>query len=92
MAREYRTRSRLILDVLRTVQDEGEARTNRILLIANLSHARLQGLVDELEGKGWIEAVTEAEPKAWRITDAGRGVLRSLEGVDDLMRDFGLRL
>ena len=92
MVKEYRTRTRLVYDVLCTIEAEGEAHTNRILLIANLSHARLQGLLDELQAKTWIQAAPDMERKAWRITDEGRKVRASLAGVLDLMDDFGLRL
>lgn len=92
MAKPYRSRSRLVLDVLRAVQDEGEAHTNRVLLRANLSHARLQRLVHDLEQRGWIERLPGLERKAWRLTPEGARVLRSLAQVEDMMRDFGLPL
>ncbi|MFA5944315.1 MAG: winged helix-turn-helix domain-containing protein [Candidatus Thermoplasmatota archaeon] len=92
MAKEYRTRTRLLFDVLRTIEAEGEAHTNRILLIANLSYARLQGLLDELQAKAWIEPVPGADRKAWMLTNEGRTVRQSLASVSDLMDDFGLRL
>ena len=92
MAKEYRTRSRLLYDVLCAVEAEGEAHTNRVLLIANLSYARLQGLLEELQAKGWLRAVPDTDRKAWAITDEGRKVQASLRSVVDLMEDFGLRL
>jgi predicted transcriptional regulator len=92
MAKEYRTRTRLLYDVLCAIADEGEAHTNRILLRANLSYARLQGLLEELQGKGWLEPAPASDRKAWRITEEGRKVRASLASVVDLMDDFGLRL
>lgn len=92
MAKEYRTRARLLYDVLCAIEEEGDAHTNRILLLANLSYARLQGLLDELQSKAWIQAVPDADRKAWSLTDEGRKVRASLASVVDLMDDFGLRL
>ncbi len=92
MAKEYRTRTRLLYDVLKAIEGDGEAHTNRILLVANLSYARLQGLLDELQSKSWIQPALAADRKAWTITEEGRKVCRSLESVLDLMDDFGLRL
>ena len=92
MAKAYRSKSKLVLDVLRAVRDEGEAQTNRVLLRANLSYARLQGQVADLQAKGWIERLPQDGRKAWALTPEGRRVLEGLEKVEDLMRDFGLPL
>jgi predicted transcriptional regulator len=92
MAKEYRTRTRLLYDVLGAIGREGEAHTNRILLLANLSYARLQGLLEELQAKGWIQPVVDGDRKAWSLTEQGRKVRASLASVADLMDDFGLRL
>lgn len=94
MAKPYRSRSRLVLDLLRAIRDEGEAYTTRLLLIANLTHSRLQGHVAELQARGWIEPGDGAggERRAWRLTPEGRRVLEGLEKVEATMQDFGLRL
>ena len=92
MTKPYRSKTRLILDVLRAVRDEGEAQTNRVLLRANLSYQRLQGQIADLEAKGWIERLAQGDRKAWRLTTEGTRVLASLESVEDLMSDFGLPL
>ncbi len=95
MAKAYRSRSRLVLDLLRAIRDEGEAYTTRLLLIANLTHARLQTHVAELQARGWIEE-TAAEPgnerKGWCLTGEGHRVLAGLERVESTMQDFGLKL
>lgn len=91
MPKPYRSKSKLALDVLRAVRDEGTAHTNRVLLLANLSYARLQEQLRGLEAKGWVETV-DGPQRAWRLTEAGRRVLASLEQVEALMGDFGLPL
>lgn len=92
MAKSYRSRSRLVLDLLRAIRDEGDAYTTRLLLLANLTHSRLQTHVAEMQASGWIEPWTENERKGWRLTDEGRRVLAGLETVERTMQDFGLRL
>lgn len=92
MAKPYRSRSRLMLDLLRAIRDEGEAYTTRLLLIANLTHARLQAHVSELQARGWIEEAAGPDRKGWRLTAEGRRVLAGLEKVESTMQDFGLRL
>ncbi len=94
MAKPYRSRSRLVLDLLRAIRDEGEAYTTRLLLIANLTHSRLQSHVAELQARGWIGPGDGAggERRAWRLTAEGRRVLEGLEKVEATMQDFGLRL
>ncbi|MFA5944741.1 MAG: winged helix-turn-helix domain-containing protein [Candidatus Thermoplasmatota archaeon] len=95
MAKPYRSRSRLVLDLLRAIRDEGDAYTTRLLLIANLTHSRLQGHVAEMQARGWIEPTSDAaaeDRRGWRLTAEGRRVLGGLEKVEGTMQDFGLRL
>lgn len=92
MAKPYRSRSRLVLDLLRAIRDEGEAYTTRLLLIANLTHARLQTHVAELQARGWIEPAAAEDRKGWKLTSEGRRVLAGLEKVEATMQDFGLKL
>lgn len=87
----YRTPNRLVFDLLRAVRDEGEAYTTRVLLLANLTHAKLQDLVEDLQKRGWLEEVAGTR-KAWRLTVQGTEALAALERVDHLMQDFGLGL
>lgn len=87
----YRTHNRLMLDLLRAVRDEGEAYTTRVLMLANLTHAKLQDLVEDLARRGWLEEV-QGVRKAWKLTPAGTEALVALERVDALMQDFGLGL
>ncbi len=87
----YRTHNRLMLDLLRAVRDEGEAYTTRVLMLANLTHAKLQDLVEDVQKRGWLEEVAGVR-KAWKLTPLGAEALAGLERVDKLMQDFGLGL
>ncbi len=92
MPRPYRSKSRLVLDVLSAIADEGPVGITRLLVVANLTHGRVQELVGGLEDKGWV-APSEAEEKTtWTITPRGQEVLREMQRIDQAMRDFGLGL
>lgn len=94
MAKPYRSRTRVLLDLLRAVQAEEPAQVTRLLFVANLSHPRLKEYLDELEDKGWIaETGAGAEGrKAWTMTSAGHGVLAEMRRVEAVMEDYGLWL
>ncbi|MHB8586644.1 MAG: winged helix-turn-helix domain-containing protein [Thermoplasmatota archaeon] len=90
--RPYRSKSKLVLELLKVVRDEGNAQTNRVLLRANLSYARLQSQIEGSVTKGWIEESSGSTPRSWRLTPEEARVLRALEEVEDLVGDFGLPL
>lgn len=92
MPKPYRSRSRLVLDILHAIGDEGEVGVTRLLLLANLSHPRLQEHLEEMEGKGWIEPRPDANRTLWSLRPEGHEVLRELRRVDEAMKDFGLGL
>ncbi len=92
MAKPYRSRSRLVLDVMRAMAREGDVPVTRLLMIANLSHPRLRDHIGALLSRGWAEERGDDDRRAWGLTDEGRRVLRRLEEIDSAMRDFGLVL
>lgn len=92
MAKEYRSRSRILLDLLRGVRDEERAGVTRLLLLANLSHPRLMEYLKELEQKAWVQRVEEGGRNHWVVTDEGKRVIGELSRVERLMQDFGLEL
>lgn len=92
MPKPYRSSSRLVLDVLRVLRDEGEVSVTRLLEKANLTHARVTAQLEDLAAKGWVEPVEQGDRKAWRLTAQGRSVLLGLERIDRSMQDFGLVL
>lgn len=92
VGKEYRSKSRILLDLLRGIRDEGRAGVTRLLLLANLSHPRLVAYLEELESKGWVESTEEGGRTLWQITSRGREVLAELARVEKVMQDFGLGL
>ena len=88
----YRSRLKIIADILKAIREEGEGRITKILLYANLSHGRLMKYLEELSGKGLIEEVEERGGKAYRLTERGYKFLEELERAERLAEAFGFKL
>lgn len=91
MPREYRSRTRIVLDVLRAVRDEGEQGVTRVVYRANLSHERLGDYLTEVKDKGWVEE-REEDRRVLVLTDEGHKVVGELARVVRFLEDFGLDL
>jgi predicted transcriptional regulator len=88
----YRSSSRLVMDLLAALKDEGPANVTRLLLVANLTHGKLQELLNSFEENGWAIAVRASERSQWVLTEKGLRVLADLRRVDAVMQDHGLGL
>jgi predicted transcriptional regulator len=86
----YRSRSRLVMDLLAAIQAEGPAGVTRLLLVANLTHAKLQEFMAHFETQGWVRALRDQDRIQWTLTDKGTKVLQDLRRVDAVMQDHGL--
>lgn len=88
----YRSRSRLVMDLLAALQAEGPVGVTRLLLAANLTHGKLQEMLASFEENGWVRAERDGERSQWSITETGSRVLADLRRVDAVMQDHGLGL
>lgn len=88
----YRSRSRLVMDLLAAIKDEGPVGVTRLLVVANLTHGKLQELLASFEKDGWVLAGRANERSHWVTTEKGDGVLADLRRVDAVMQDYGLGL
>lgn len=88
----YRSRSRLVMDLLAAIKEDGPVGVTRLLLVANLTHAKLRELTEAFEESGWIRAENDKDRSQWAITQEGEGVLAALRRIDAAMRDYGLGL
>lgn len=88
----YRTRSRLVMDLLGAIRDEGPVGVTRLLAVANLTHGKLQELLASFERNGWVSIGGDGERSQWTLTEKGDRVLADLHRVDAVMRDYGLGL
>ena len=92
MAKEYRSRNRILLDLLRAVKNEEGIGTTRLLFLANLSHERLQEYLGEGLQRGWILKTSASDRSTYRLTPEGQRFLGELDRIDRFMADFGMSL
>lgn len=88
----YRTKTRILADILRAVASEDGAKPTHIMYAANLSYERLNRYLAELEEKGLLQRNTEGEKVYFHITDKGRQFLSEFRKVEDFTNAFGLKL
>jgi predicted transcriptional regulator len=87
-----RSKLRIYLDILRVIEEEGEAIPTHILYKANLSHDRLTSYVGDLEQRGLIAQVTRGESRAYTLTPEGRKFLKELKRAEAFLSGFGISL
>ncbi|MEM3851608.1 MAG: winged helix-turn-helix domain-containing protein [Methanomassiliicoccales archaeon] len=89
---QSRSRARILADILRVIEGEGEARPTHIMTKANLSYERLMRYLANMEQSGLISRVEEADKVYYSITERGRYYLIEFRRLEDFTNAFGLRL
>lgn len=93
--RAYRSKMRILADMMRAIQSEGEegAGPTKILYAANLSHDRLTQYLDELVEK---ELITEKNPendsRVYFLTEKGREFLIEFVRIERFSEAFGIEV
>jgi predicted transcriptional regulator len=93
--RAYRSKMRILADMMRAIQSEGEegAGPTKILYAANLSHDRLTQYLDELIEKELIREVNpENENRVYYLTEKGREFLREFVRIERFSEAFGIEI
>ena len=93
--RAYRSKMRILADMMRAIQSEGEegAGPTKILYAANLSHDRLTQYLDELKEKELIkEENSENENRVYFLTEKGREFLREFVRIERFSEAFGIEV
>ncbi|MGD9395853.1 MAG: winged helix-turn-helix domain-containing protein [Candidatus Thorarchaeota archaeon] len=93
--RAYRSRMRILADMMRAIQSEGEegAGPTKILYAANLSHDRLTQYLDELIEKELIREVNpESDNRIYFLTEKGREFLREFIRIERFSEAFGIEI
>ena len=85
--KRYRSRLKIILDVLEAVSEHGE-KISAILTYANLSYDRCVKYLEELAEKGLVEKAGGG----YRLTEKGYRFLEELKRAERLAEAFGFRL
>jgi predicted transcriptional regulator len=91
--RPYRSKMRILADMMRAIQSEGEegAGPTKILYAANLSHDRLTQYIDELVEKGLIvELQPDSTNRNYILSEKGREFLREFVRIERFSEAFGI--
>ncbi|MES2155216.1 MAG: winged helix-turn-helix domain-containing protein [bacterium] len=92
MTKPYRSRGRVVAEILATIQGEGPVGVTRLTTVVNLTHARVQEHLADFEAHGLIESQADGERITWTMTARGNQALEELRRIDRAMQDFGINL
>ena len=92
MPKAYRSRGRVVMEILATLQREGPVGVTRLTSVANLTPGRVQEHLAEFEANGLVESRPGGDRAAWTLTPRGAQALEELRRVDRAMQDFGIHL
>ncbi len=92
--RAYRSKMRILADMMRTIQSEGEegAGPTKILYSANLSHDRLTQYLEELVDKELIREIDVGGNRVYVLTEKGREFLREFVKMEKFSEAFGIEI
>ncbi|MFW9800097.1 MAG: winged helix-turn-helix domain-containing protein [Candidatus Thorarchaeota archaeon] len=92
--RAYRSKMRILADMMRTIQSEGEegAGPTKILYSANLSHDRLTQYLDELVDKELIQEIDVGGNRVYVLTEKGREFLSEFVKIEKFSEAFGIEI
>jgi len=85
--KHYRSRLKIILDILEAIHEQG-GKVSAILTYANLSYDRLMKYLEELRERGLVVRSTDG----YELTDLGYKFLEELERAQKLAEAFGFEL
>jgi len=89
---ERRTKADILFDILRIVQqNDGKAKTTKILYGANLSYSRLKQHVNYLIENGFLQKV-QKEATYFVITDKGLLFINEFRKVKRFSEAFGISI
>jgi predicted transcriptional regulator len=86
----YRSKGRILADILKAVQEEEKAITTHILYKSNLSHDRLTKYLLNLEEGGLLKRSEEKDKTVYEITDKGKHFLHEFQRMEAFVNGFGL--
>jgi DtxR family manganese transport transcriptional regulator len=90
--KKNRSRVKIYLDILETIEIEEKVRLTRIMYSANLPYDRLLKYIDELKEKGFINEINDNDNRFFILTDRGKEFIKELKKVESFLRGFGLSL
>ncbi|RLE80440.1 MAG: hypothetical protein DRJ51_05855 [Thermoprotei archaeon] len=92
MARRRRSRLRILVDILQSIERESGVRITQILYSANLPYDRLVRYLNELKKKGLIKEVREEGAVKYFLTKKGFEFLSEFRRIERFAEAFGIEL
>ncbi|PMP60101.1 MAG: hypothetical protein C0171_04320 [Caldisphaera sp.] len=90
--KKNRSRVKIYLDILETIEKEDKARLTRIMYNANIPYDRLLKYIDELKQKEIINEINDGDNRYYILTNKGKEFVKELKKIDSFLRGFGLSL
>lgn len=87
---KYRSKGRIFADILRAVQEDGNAKVTHILYRANLSYDRMTKYLAQLEESGLVSRSVEGDRTTFSITPKGTRFLAEFRKMEEFADAFGL--
>ena len=91
-AEKQRSTIRIYLDILTVTEEEGEAKTTRILQKANLPHDRLMKHVSELQKRGLLLEYENGGSRYYKVTSKGMDFVKEVRRAQSFLSAFGVSL
>lgn len=93
---EYRTRIRIIGDILTTTRDDIEnekgSTVSYLIKKTNVPHHRLSRILRMLAKQGLIEIEQSGASNKYKISDNGREFLQAYRAFTEFANDYGLNI
>ncbi|MBI4393141.1 MAG: hypothetical protein HY556_04985 [Euryarchaeota archaeon] len=90
VAGQQRSKVRILVDIMRAVAQDGEARPTRILYGANLSSDRLGRYLDELVAKKLLDRRDGDGGTRYSLTKEGHAFLAEFRRIEEFSSAFGI--
>ena len=92
MNRKHRTRIGVLLDILKSINELGEASITEIITHANIPHDRLRGILDKLIEKKYVLKRVRKNRTLFVLSPRGFKLMRELERLKRLIEGLGLAI
>jgi predicted transcriptional regulator len=87
-----RSKTHVLVDILKVVRDNGKARPTHILYKANLSHKLMKQHLEMLMANEFIEQKDEHGKVYYKITKRGLTFIEEFKKIEKFSQAFGLPL
>ncbi|GBC69254.1 hypothetical protein HRbin01_00950 [archaeon HR01] len=90
MKKEYRSKAKIVADIIEAVIREGKGKPSKIMMDANLSYERMNKYLGYLVSSGLLQF--SDDEGVYIVTDKGLKFLDEFKRFEKLTRAFGLEL